>query len=326
MKRSTTLFLGSLALLACAVGAREGSAAWGKKAGAAGAKPDASGDPRRSITVGGMKREYIVHLPQGYDGRSPLPLVINFHGGGGRAEDQVALTNMNATADKDGFMVVYPEGSGRFQRFLTFDAGVCCGFARDNKVDDVRFTSAMIDDLESAYRIDANRIYATGHSNGAMMAHRLGCALSDRIAAIAPVSGPLGIDSCTPDRPVPVLHFHGTADLCAPFNGGAAKVPGAGEFPSIPGTINGWVKRDGCPSETHETYKKGNVTCTTHGPCTGGAEVTLCLVDGGGHAWPGGTSYPSKGFCGGIQTQDISANDAMWEFFKRHPLHGGGSR
>jgi len=306
------------------VGAREGSAAWARR-GAEAKKPESpSGEVTRNLTVGGVKRSYLVHVPSGYDGRSALPVVLNFHGGFGDATAQVELTGMDATADKDGFMVVYPDGSGRLPRHLTFNGGVCCGYARDQKIDDVRFTSALLDDLESAYHVDANRIYVTGHSNGAIMAHRLACALSDRIAAIAPVSGPLGIDTCTPDRPVPVLHFHGTADLCAPYNGGKAKAPGAGDFPSIPSTIDGWVKRDGCPSEGHETYKKGNVTCTTHSPCTGGAEVTLCLVEGGGHAWPGGTSYPSKGFCGGMQTQDISANDAMWEFFQRHPLHGGG--
>jgi polyhydroxybutyrate depolymerase len=275
----------------------------------------------REVKVGRTEREYLVHLPRGWDGKRPLPVVLNFHGGGGNARSQEELTNMDATADKAGFMVVYPQGSGRIKRFATFNGGVCCAYARDHHIDDVRYTAALLDDLEKTYPIDRDRIYATGHSNGAIMAHRLGCELSDRIAAIAPVAGPMGIEDCNPARPVPVLGFQGTADECAPYRGGRAKVPGAGDFRSTTSTMDIWLERNHCPAKARQTYAKGRVTCMTHGPCRDDAEVTLCTIEGGGHAWPGASSYPSKSICGGVLTDDIDANEMMWDFFERHPLH-----
>lgn len=278
------------------------------------------GEYRRDFEVGGRTRIYLIHVPPSYSPGEPMPVVLNFHGGAGNASSQIELTGMNETADKAGFIAVYPAGTGRLKMFLTFNAGSCCGYARDEDVDDVEFVDGLLEDLEKVFCIDRDRIYATGHSNGAMMSYRLACDLSDQIAAIAAVAGPIGVDSCKPDRAVPILHFHGTADECAPIKGGAGKSKSAGTFRSVDSTISKWQKIDGCDAKPKTTYDKGNVVCTTYGGCEGGAEITLCTIKGGGHAWPGGTKYPAEKICGGKLSDEISANEFMWEFFEKHSL------
>src|SRR5262249_11253544 len=152
----------------------------------------------------------------GFDGKSPVAVVLNLHGGMGRAESQRRQSGMNRVSDQHGFLVVYPDGTG-IGPLLTYNAGACCGYAEKTRVNDVGFINALIDDLERQYQVDPRRIYATGFSNGAMMSYRLGCELSERIAAIAPVSGDLGVDGPVPKRPVPIIHFHGLKDENSPY-------------------------------------------------------------------------------------------------------------
>src|SRR5262249_33405984 len=158
--------------------------------------------------------------------------------------------------------------------------------------------------------LDVDRIYATGMSNGGFMSHRLGCELANRIAAIAPVAGVLGV-ACSPSRPMPVMDFHGTADTLVPYNGGSQY-----GFASVPDTIAGWAQRNGCTDTPAVTFSKGDSSCQTYQKCQAGVTVTLCTVQDGGHTWPGGTPYPSLG----KTTTDLSATDAMWEFFKQNPM------
>jgi polyhydroxybutyrate depolymerase len=127
----------------------------------------------------------------------------------------VAFTGLNEKADEAGFLAVYPNGTGE-KRSLTWNGGNCCGYAVENQVDDVGFVRALLDDLEKVVTVDPSRVYATGISNGAIMAYRLASELSDRIAAVAPVAGPMGTATCSPRRPVSVMHFHGTDDQFAP--------------------------------------------------------------------------------------------------------------
>ncbi len=178
------------------------------------------GDHSRSLEVDGRNRAYLVHVPPQYDPAAPMPMVLAFHGGGGNANNMVAFSGLNEKADQAGFIVVYPEGSGRLPRMLTFNAGNCCGKAAESKIDDVAFTRLVLDDLERIANVDRWRVFATGMSNGAMMCYRLAAELSNRIAAIAPVAGPMGTKDCQPVRAVSVMHFHGDADEFAPFKGG----------------------------------------------------------------------------------------------------------
>lgn len=284
--------------------------------------PGGSGDYTRTVQVDGHERSYLLHVPSQYDPATPMPVVLAFHGGGANAANMVTFSGLNETADKAGFIVAYPNGSGRLARMLTFNAGNCCGQAAAGNVDDVEFTRLVLDDIEAIVNVDRRRVFATGMSNGSMMAYKLASELSDRIAAIAPVGGPMGTETCRPTRAVSVLHFHGDADAFAPFKGGRGRGPSGTEFFSVEHSINAWVVANGCPQKPQTTLADREQDGTTvrqvrYGPGRDGAEVVLVVIEGGGHTWPGREPRMKSP---GMATRDISANDMMWEFFKRHPL------
>jgi polyhydroxybutyrate depolymerase len=282
------------------------------------------GDHTRTLTAGDLKRTYLVHIPRSYDASKPFPAVLIFHGGGSNAEQMVKFCGLNETADKAGFIAVYPSGTGLLPNALTFNGGNCCAYAMLNKIDDVGFTRAVLDDLAKVVNVDAKRVYATGMSNGAIMAYRVASELSERIAAIAPVAGPMGTEQCSPKRPVPVMHFHGTDDQFAPFKGGKGeKSLSSTDFYSVEHSIGCWVKADGCNTEPAvvelpDQAKDGTkVTRKSYGGGKEGAEVVLLVIDGGGHTWPG--RQPALKVLG-KSTRNISANDLMWEFFQKHAM------
>ena len=247
----------------------------------------APGDTTRRLVHDGRERSYVVHVPPGYDPAQPVPLVLVFHGGGGNAENVQKMTGFNATADAEGFIVVYPNGSGRLkEKLLTWNGGTCCGYAVEQDVDDVGFVKAMIKDLSTTANVDRRRIYATGMSNGAIMSYRLACELSDTIAAIGPVAATQNVARCEPDRPVPVIHFHGDSDRHAPYNGGVGSQSLAGvDFASVEATISFWVKHNGCASEP-QVETSGAIVHTVYTACEQDADVELCKILGGLHAWP----------------------------------------
>ncbi|MBI3769057.1 MAG: hypothetical protein HY271_11280 [Deltaproteobacteria bacterium] len=281
-------------------------------------------DSTRTIEVDHRTRTYLVHVPPTYDGHTPLPVVLVLHGGLSNAETTVRFTALSDKADQAGFLAVYPSGTGRLPRALTWNGGSCCGYAEREHVDDVAFVRALLDDLITHFTIDPKRVYATGISNGGIMGYRLAAELSDRIAAIASVSGPIGTEAIHPSRPVSIMHFHGTADEFAPFAGGSGrKSLSSIHFHSVAESIAAWVKADGCaekPAVTALPAAPGDdtrVRSETYAPCRDGAEVILYVVEGGGHTWPG--REPRLGFLG-TSTRSVSANNRMWEFFQRHPL------
>ena len=276
-----------------------------------------------SLAVGGLNRTYVVHAPKGYDPKTPMPVVLALHGATMNGPMMAWFSGLNRKADEAGFIAVYPNGTGRFSSYF-WNGGNCCGSAMQNKVDDVAFINALLDDLMGSYHVDPQRIYATGMSNGAIMAYRLASELSDRIAAIAPVSGSLGTETCQPKRPVSVLHFHGTMDEYIPFLGGkgARSITGS-HFYSVDHSIRAWVKLNGCDENPKIDLLSKNgdemtVTRKTYGAGTNGAEVVSVVIEGGGHTWPGLRS-PAKTL--GKSALNISANDLMWEFFQKHKLN-----
>lgn len=285
------------------------------------------GDHIRAVDVKGQERRYQIYVPPNYTKDRKTPVVIVFHGGG-NPQSMIRFSGLSSKADDAGFVVVYPFGSGiNRDKNLTFNAGNVGGYAKRKKIDDVGFTKALLDDLETLMNVDKDRVFATGISNGGMMAYRVASELADRIAAIAPVAGPMGTETCNPSRPVSVIHFHGTADKLAPLKGGkgegAPNVPAflRPEFFSVDHSIQSWVKVNGCNAgpkvEPLPDVADDRMLATrkTWGNGKDGAEIVLIEIEGGGHTWPG--QDPPVAFLG-KSTKDISANDLMWEFFQKH--------
>jgi len=287
------------------------------------AEPLNPGDHTRNLTVEGRERNYLVHIPPKYNSKKPTPVVLAFHGGGANAANMVAFSGLNKKSDEAGFIVIYPSGTGRLEKVLSFNGGNCCAYAMSNKIDDVEFTRKILDDISKSANIDSKRVFATGISNGGILCYLLASELSDRIAAIAPVSGPMGTSTCKPKRPVSVIHFHGTADENAPFNGGKGKGQSGTDFYSVEHSINAWVKANGCKNDPTvlilpEKVKDGTtVTRKSYGSGKDNTEVVLIEIKGGGHTWPG---QEPRLKALGKSTKNISANDLMWEFFQKHPM------
>jgi polyhydroxybutyrate depolymerase len=306
MKRFLSAILAvTLSLLACA---RSGST-----------PQSSSNDSTRTISVDGIKRSYIVHIPAAYlKSQEALPLVLSFHGGGGNAENEMRVSNFNPLADEKGFIVAYPNGDGRLQdKLLTWNGGTCCGYALANNIDDVAFVRALVADLQTIAKIDLKRVYATGLSNGGIFSYRLACDASDLIAAIAPVSGTQNYIRCRPRAPVSVIHFHGTADENVPYQGGSGSKSIAGvQFTSVKDSIDYWVNFDQCQAAP-KTETFADIKHDTYINCADGTAVELYSVIGGGHAWPG--SDGPAGPVGDQPTLSISATKLIWDFFASHP-------
>ena len=212
--------------------------------------PLAPGDHMRSLAIGDQARSYSVHVPPSYDPGRPTPVVLALHAAAMNGAAMARFCGLNETADRSGFVVVYPNGTGSTPFFLYWDAGG----VRGRPSDDVGYVAKLLDDLATVVHVDPRRVYATGMSNGAMMCYRLAAELSDRIAAIAPVAGTMAIETCRPRRPVPVLHFHGTKDGLVLFGGPDERIPKNLKFLSVDASIRAWAEADGCP-ETPEVFE-----------------------------------------------------------------------
>lgn len=278
-----------------------------------------AGNHKRKLKMPGGKRSYVVHVPKSYAlKKQPVPVVFVLHGGLGNAWSAEWDSQMSARAEKDNFLAVYPQGTGRTnEHFLTWNAGDCCGIAMRHKVDDITFLRALIYKLSNDFNVDRSRIYVAGISNGGMMAYRAALEMSDMIAAIAPVEGcMMSKPQLTSDRPVSVIAFHGTADKTVPYNGGDGGIPGYKLVATkVDDNIKYWVERNGCSPEpsrevgkslTKEFYKDGK----------DGTAVCLYTVKDGLHSWPGGRSTT---LWINLPATCISATDAMCEFFWEHP-------
>ena len=289
------------------------------------ADPLATGDHNRKLTIDGRERTYLVHVPAKYDHNQPTPVVLVFHGAATNAAITVSLTGMSEKSEEAGFIAVYPNGTG-LGPFLTWNAGGRKGKLAEESADDVKYVGALLDDLATVAKVDPQRVYATGMSNGGMMCYRLAAEMSDRIAAIAPVAGTVTLDESKPKRLVPVMHFHGKADNIVPYDGLGNNAPKFLPFKSVQESIAIWCKINGCPDEptiTEFPDKEDDGTKVIkkqYGPGKDDAEVVLIEIEGGGHTWPGQQSPIA--FLGN-STLDVSANDLMWEFFSKHPMKVG---
>jgi polyhydroxybutyrate depolymerase len=275
------------------------------------------GDFSFTLQHGGAERMYRVHVPAKYDPAQPAPLLVAMHGGGGNMDLQAddRYYGQITASEREGAIVVFPNGSSRFSsgKLATWNAGDCCAGAVRRGEDDVGFIRAVVADVQSRWNIDKRRVFATGISNGGMMAYRLACEASDVFTAIAPVAGTDNTRECKPSRPVSVLHIHAKDDPRVLFDGGQGQALGAASHVSVPATIAKWVEHDRCPAAAQRVLDKPGAWCELHAPCDGGAQVELCVTETAGHSWPGG----AKPRGGPPPSQAISANDMMWDFFHR---------
>ena len=260
-------------------------------------------DSERALTVNGLERTYLLHIPPGLAADQPVPLVFVFHGFSENANVIQQASGFNYVADNNRFIVVYPNGSGA-SGSLSWNASGCCGSAIANNIDESAFVRQIISDLGSVAKIDPKRTYASGFSNGALLSYRLACEMSDTFAAVAPVAGVLLFSPCQPTQPVSIIDFHGLTDSVVPFAGGGT-VPSTGApFPPVEQSIATWVNLDGC-SNVPTTDQTGLLTHTTYGSCKGGSAVELYTIDRVGHTWPSQYVVP--------------VSQMIWDFFAAHP-------
>ena len=268
-----------------------------------------------SMIHDGIQRDYILYIPAIYDGNTDVPLILNFHGFGSNANQQLVYGDFRDIADKEGFLLVHPEGT-LLNGNQHWNVG---SFTIGSTTDDVSFTEALIDELANQYAINLDRVYATGMSNGGYMSFLLACQLSEKIAAVASVTGsmtPETYNACNAQHPTPILQIHGTSDSTVPYNGDTWTR-------SIEDVISYWANYNNCetnPTTTaladidpsdgstveHIVYIAGDNGLTTE----------HMKVIGGGHTWPGSAfNFPGTNY-------DINASMEIWQFFSRFDING----
>lgn len=263
-------------------------------------------DGYRTVVEGEATRAYILHIPSSYDSNTPTPLVINFHGFGGCASGFAEnVNNLNGIADNNNFLVAYPQGIVRTKEGAEWDPG-------DNGIEnindnDVYFTEQIIAAINTELNVDLTRVYATGYSNGGMMAYGLACTKGDVIAAVGIMSGTMLEDVCDTDEFTSIIHFHGEGDDVLPYNGNQ-------HFQSIPDIVTFWLNHNSIPVSSRVTTQLngGDVVRDEY---TGGDENTAFvqyLIDGsgksGGHVW----------FYEDIDGTD--PNQILWDFLSDYSL------
>ena len=253
----------------------------------------APGVAEQQLSSGGRQRTYRLFVPPSYDGRTPLPLVLDLHGSGGNSAGQARNSGLEALAAREGAIVATLQAEGS-----RWNVPVA-----DGRPDDVAYVSDVIDHVAARVCTDPTRVYATGFSGGGRMTSLLGCRLSARIAAIAPMAGLRWPGPCE-GRSVPVLTIHGLADTQNTYDG-RAEGRGAEWLESVPDALAAWARHNGCDAGVVQEDPAGPLSTLRYEGCDDGAEVRLVRVDGLGHTWA---------------REEIDGTAQMWEFFRRHTL------
>jgi polyhydroxybutyrate depolymerase len=268
--------------------------------------------------VSGVRRSYYVHVPAGHDGAAPLPVVIALHGAFSTARQFEQESGFSLLADREGFLVVYPQGIGLGDWFRHWNSGHCCGKARKMNLDDVGFALAATDDVARRNPVDRARLYVVGFSNGGMLAYRIAAEHPDAVAAVAVVSATIGgtpepndpeWSVRLPNQPLTVLAIHGRADENIPYDGGrGAQSHGRSSAISVARSIRLWVDADHCEVDPRvELLAQGLTERQAWSGCRNDTEVVLYSLQGGGHEWPKADSL------GGLD-----AAGTIWRFFEQH--------
>jgi polyhydroxybutyrate depolymerase len=339
MKRGVGAFLALVLTAWLPVAAEEAGVR--ASAGCGASSPLAAGASETfTMQAGGLERQYRIHLPSGYDAKKPAQLMLDFHGYTGTAASEEEYTRLSLNADRNGYVVVYPQGTGFTaqdgQKVTSWNdlagsaspgpEGPICSETADKYPhppecgeptacnwaschDDVGFVGELLDRLEQTLCLDLDRVYATGMSNGGMFVHRLGCDMADRFAAIAPVGGTLARGfNCAPTAPLAIMNIYGSGDGYVSQRGGMSS---DGYFYlKAEDVIGKWAEASSqhCDATTTPYPTSGDGTldlsCVQHDNCASGAEVVHCTWDGE-HEWPQ------------IKTSDVG-NEVIWEFFDKH--------
>jgi polyhydroxybutyrate depolymerase len=261
-----------------------------------------AGDNPRELPFGGLPRKYVVHVPPGYDGATPVPLVVDIHGLTSNAAQQEGISGMRTVSDREGFLVVYPDGWRN-----AWNANICCG---NGEIDDVGFIRAVVAAVSAEANVDASRVYATGLSNGGAMSQRLACDAADLFAAAVPMAFPLAYrpaPECQPSRSIPVLTVMGLTDELVRYDGPT--------FGTAPDTFAYWRDVNACGTGAPDVREEqGKSRCEYYTACANGVEVGLCSVTA--------QAFPGTGFSGHILylNDDYVLAEVAWDFLSRFTL------
>ena len=289
----------------------------------------------RTITQGDISRTFTLFVPSDYQPNETAPLMFNFHGWGSTRARQMELTDMNAVAESEGFLVVYPQSDGASWNV----------FAEPDRADDLDLVTKILDEVALDFPFDATRVYTTGYSNGGSMAYFAAQSMPDKIAAVASAAGTMpewdnaghvssvGVVSApTTSRPLPVMHVHGTSDQTVRYRGGVSGNSGY-RYPDVERVLSAWAENNGCNADPLETplfdadpTDRSTVVrfdysdCSTYLTADGAvrtAELVHLRINSGGHVWPSDGSWPA-GL--GVVNHDINTSREMWRFLSNHTL------
>ncbi|NBC27867.1 MAG: prolyl oligopeptidase family serine peptidase [Bacteroidetes bacterium] len=272
------------------------------------------------------QRVYNLHIPPAYDGLTDLPLVIMLHGGSGNAKSVQGFTQMNPVADANGFMIAYPQGFAPAGQ-----NGFSWADGRETSatlmgIDDVGFILKLVEKLISNYRINSNKVYVAGFSNGGFMSQKLACELEDVFAGVGTLGATIDSDvlsKCTTSQSIPMLLMLGDADPFVPYNGGTV-ANNPSPIAGIETLANFWKENNNCSTTKPETQlpdvnsrDNSTVSLFQFSDCACDADVSLYRINGGGHTWPG-VENVSYEMIAGETNKDINASTVLWEFFDEH--------
>lgn len=273
---------------------------------------------QHTIQQGDVSREYYLYTPSKASAE-PRPLVVVMHGGAGNPNNAAKMSGFSKLAERENILVAYPAGTGRIP---TWNAGKCCGYAERNQVDDVGFIRAMVQEIQKSTPVDPARIYATGMSNGGMMAYRLACEMADVFTAVAPVAGAMNTTSCTPSARPNIAIFHALDDQSVLYEGGPSKSGIRAMFgkepapdQSVAETMRFWLAHNSCRKYPLVDESVAGVGMQNY-YCAGKTEIRLFTLSSGGHSWPGGEKGRAQA---DEPVAHFSATEKMWEFFMAHP-------
>jgi polyhydroxybutyrate depolymerase len=263
------------------------------------------------IDIDGQTRSYVVYEPDSYNTNERTALVLSLHGFSDWPMHHMRMSGWNHIADKEGFIVVYPMGTGFPLRWDAYATTQEDGTPNA----DLEFLRSLIAEMQDSYNIDRQQIFVNGLSNGAGMTQLLACSLGEKITAVGGVAGFYMFPwaQCEAKNPIPAMLFHGTGDEIVPYFGGFYERTGE-NFPVLPEFAENWAARNGCDLQASETQVSPSVTRSVYNNCDAGADVALYTIENGGHSWPGGCCLPK--WIVGETTQEIDASALMWAFYQ----------